>query len=341
MSSCGNGGIPAKVAALQLNAMRLRRFPSLLLSALIQLAPLLRVATAEAATAVAPVIAVLRWAVGAMAVAGSFHAVSGASGITITQGASTITTPRGTNSTPMGFRVQISSTVQGIAQSYTATGLPPGMNCSVQGVISGIPSHSGGYTAQITGWKTSPPGSDSDVANRYFFTANVPIVIVDRPPQITSQPQSVTVNAGGNASFTVVATGDALRYRWLKNDIEVSLSTPGATNATLTLNAVTAAKAGDYKVRILNTGGAIFSDVAVLTVNAAVIPPVLSGELLPEGRFRVRLTGRAGVTYSLQGSFDYVGWTEVLAGDPGAGTLEYTTPDPVIGPLQIFRAVAP
>ena len=70
--------------------MRPARIASLLLSVFLQLAPLVRVAVADTAAVLSPLVALLRWAAGAAAVAGSFHAVSGATGLTMTQGATKI-----------------------------------------------------------------------------------------------------------------------------------------------------------------------------------------------------------------------------------------------------------
>jgi hypothetical protein len=61
----------------------------------LQLAPMVRVAVADTTALLSPIMAIIRWAAGAAAVAGSFHAVSGATGMTVTQGTSTTTSPRG------------------------------------------------------------------------------------------------------------------------------------------------------------------------------------------------------------------------------------------------------
>ena len=52
-------------------------------------------------------------------------------------------------------------------------------------------------------------------------------------PTITSQPQSLAINAGGSAGFSVAATGaGALTYQWFFNCINL----PGATNLSYALN---------------------------------------------------------------------------------------------------------
>lgn len=96
---------------------------------------------------------------------------------------------------------------------------------------------------------------------------------------ITTQPASVTVTAGGSATFTVVATAGSstISYQWRRNGTAIS----GATNATLTLSNVTSANdAGDYTVVVTTDAGMVTSNVATLTVNAA---PVVTPPSTPSG----------------------------------------------------------
>jgi hypothetical protein len=84
-------------------------------------------------------------------------------------------------------------------------------------------------------------------------------------PTIISQPQSQTVAAGANVTFTVTATGTApLSYQWRRNGTNVS----GATSTSLTLSNVQPANAGNYSVRVTNAFGVATSSNAVLTVLA-------------------------------------------------------------------------
>ena len=89
-------------------------------------------------------------------------------------------------------------------------------------------------------------------------------------PAITTPPASLTVAAGANATFSVVATGTApLAYQWFKGDAAIT----SATSATLTLNAVTVADAGTYKVKVSNALSSVTSAAATLTVTTATTPP--------------------------------------------------------------------
>ncbi|MCB1125535.1 MAG: DUF4623 domain-containing protein [Verrucomicrobiae bacterium] len=92
------------------------------------------------------------------------------------------------------------------------------------------------------------------------------------PPAISTGPADTEVLEGGNVSFSVAATGTLpLSYQWLFGETEIE----GATEATLTLTAVTPDQAGEYSVRVTNEADAIVSDPATLTV----IPLVKSDAL--------------------------------------------------------------
>src|SRR5665213_2676219 len=82
-------------------------------------------------------------------------------------------------------------------------------------------------------------------------------------PNITTQPQSQTVQSGANnVTFTVVASATSLNYQWQKNGVNIS----GAVGSTLTLNSVTAANSGGYSVVVSNPYGSVTSATASLAV---------------------------------------------------------------------------
>lgn len=102
------------------------------------------------------------------------------------------------------------------------------------------------------------------------------------PPGITTPPAAQTVEVGADVTFTVVATGSApLTYQWRKDGENI----PGATAATLSLDDVTIAAAGDYDVVVSNAAGSATSTIATLTVNklsqtitfAAISPQPIDG----------------------------------------------------------------
>jgi hypothetical protein len=85
-------------------------------------------------------------------------------------------------------------------------------------------------------------------------------------PEISDQPESLTVNEGADVTFTVAATGTApLAYQWWFNTTPLSAST-----ASFNLTNVTPANAGNYFVIVNNLSGSATSVVATLTV---IVPP--------------------------------------------------------------------
>jgi hypothetical protein len=282
------------VLTFQIDMKNWLRVPTLVLSAMLHLAPLMRVAVAESAVAVSPLMAVIRWMTGAAAVAGAFHGVSGATGLTITQGTTKVTSISATNSVQAaGFRMSIVSSVHGTAASYTFSGLPAGMTGSLQGVVTGIPTVSGTFSARVTGWQNAGGKGDN-------YTTTFSIKVVDQVPTIVTPPTSVSVSVGDPVTFTATVTGTGLTYRWLKDDIE--LAAPAGTAASYVIASAKLTDAGKYKLRITNTGGTAVSTEAVLTVKQAgptvTVPP--AGANLHEGEaftLSVQATGAGAISY--------------------------------------------
>ena len=89
------------------------------------------------------------------------------------------------------------------------------------------------------------------------------------PPVITQQPTNMTVNMGGSATFSVVATGTSpLSYQWLKNGFNLinGGKVSGANSSTLKVTNVSPSDAGIYTVMVSNIVGAVSSSYAALTV---------------------------------------------------------------------------
>ena len=107
-------------------------------------------------------------------------------------------------------------------------------------------------------------------ANNGLLALQIDCAPVAVPPAITAQPASQTVNQGGNATFTVTATGtEPLAYQWWFNQSPLA----GATNNSFTRVGVQPEHAGDYFVVITNAVGAVTSAVATLTV---IVPPSIT-----------------------------------------------------------------
>ena len=91
-------------------------------------------------------------------------------------------------------------------------------------------------------------------------------------PRIVSQPEDVTVVAGGSAVFSVQATAiPAPTYRWQRNGEDI----PGATEPTYVIEAVTLQDDGArFRCVVTNEAGSATSREAVLHVLAPVAPTI-------------------------------------------------------------------
>jgi alpha-tubulin suppressor-like RCC1 family protein len=88
--------------------------------------------------------------------------------------------------------------------------------------------------------------------------------ITDTPPSIQTQPASVTLVSGQNATFSVAASGTDITFQWYRDGMVI----PGATLGTYTESSVTLADDNaSFTVVVSNAVGSISSDPAVLTVN--------------------------------------------------------------------------
>lgn len=117
------------------------------------------------------------------------------------------------------------------------------------------------------------------------------------PPAIAQPLVSLTVNKGQAATFSVAATGNYLGYRWQFGNNWLA----GATNATLVLNNVTPANAGDYRAEVSNLAGIVLSAEVNLTV---IVPPTITEQPVSQNvragssfSLSVRLSGPAPFIY--------------------------------------------
>ncbi len=84
------------------------------------------------------------------------------------------------------------------------------------------------------------------------------------PIIITARPQSINVNPGQSATFTVAASGPGLLYQWFKNGGVIS----GATATSYTIASAQTADAATYAVR-LTSGATVDTLSAKLTVGGS------------------------------------------------------------------------
>jgi hypothetical protein len=166
-------------------------------------------------------------------------------------------------------------------------------------------------------------------------------------PTITTQPQSQTVDAGVNVTFTVAAAGASpLGYQWRKNGVNLA----GQTAATLTLSGVTQADAGNYSVIISNAAGSVTSAEAALTVNPvtppATPPRFLSFLRLANKVFELVFQGEGGQSYQIQASTNLTSWV-ALTNITGGISVAFRDEEAPLFPRRFYRlklegpAVAP
>lgn len=136
------------------------------------------------------------------------------------------------------------------------------------------------------------------------------------PPALLEQPESLTVNEGETATFTVVAEegDDPLTYQWQKGGADLT----DADGPTLVLEAVLPADEGMYTVVVSGPGGDVVSEPAELTVLAkpTVFPETLE---VPAERSDQLVTVDAvsGVDWTAESGAD---WIVITYGTAGSGS---------------------
>jgi Immunoglobulin domain/Immunoglobulin I-set domain len=89
------------------------------------------------------------------------------------------------------------------------------------------------------------------------------------PTSVPIMPQTLEAPPGATADFFVNPNGDPpLHYQWQKNGVNL----PGQTNVSLTLSNVAVADGGGYRAVAFNEAGALYSEEALLTLTASVLP---------------------------------------------------------------------
>ncbi len=139
------------------------------------------------------------------------------------------------------------------------------------------------YQIAVDGLGTGP-GSFGTIA----FHMN----LVNPLPVIATPPQSLIVNPGATATFTVGATGPApLRYQWRFNNTTLN----GQTNTSLVLNNVSAVNQGNYFALVSNNSGSVTSSPASLTLRVApTITLAVQSQIVDPGNNATFVVGASG-----------------------------------------------
>jgi sugar lactone lactonase YvrE len=167
-----------------------------------------------------------------------------------------------------------------------------------------------GYPVQLFTNLTTPYGGNYQVIVSSPWgsvTSSIATMTIVFPPAITNQPVAQTVINGGNAAFSVTATGTApLAYQWQFNG--VNLTDEGEFSGTATTNLVVTAAttndAGLYDVIVSNAWGSVTSSVVALSI---AFPPTITNQPVAQtiingsnALFSVTATGTAPLAYQWQ-----------------------------------------
>jgi hypothetical protein len=305
--------------------------PASLLSFLLQRSPLVRLLGTAELSLSSPAGALLRSAVTAAAI-GGYHTLAGATQLS--------TNPASPATARVGEPFSMVFAFVGApksAGSYEIRGtLPPGLSIpglsgdllnDSSGTITGTPTLAGSYALSVRGWNNTNKRGDGGTLT-YTITINVQAGAV-AATTITTQPASLSVNSGGAASFSVVATGEGtLSYQWTKDGTTIF----GATASTLSLPSVSASSAGDYRVVVTGSGGSVTSQPATLTVITAQAPTIVTPPLTQTVVVGARLTLSVDATGTAPLSYQ---WRK--AGTPIVGA---TNPSFTLPSVQAMDAAA-
>lgn len=274
---------------------RVQKIPALALAAALQILPMARVACVNQVASPSGFAIVFRWFAGAVALLGSYHAVSGASaavaGMQNLNPIGPITTnATGKVSQTFAYRIVVTNPGVDTAQAYyNASPLPPGLtintNIGGNGYITGVPTTAGVYPVTLLAGNANYVGVVTLSATITLTSASG-----SSPPAITGPPTNQTAQVGANVTFTATVTGTSpLSYVWKFG----SASIPGATTSALQLANVQTTNSGTYSVTVTNSAGSA-SASANLTVNAPSSPPSITAQ--PQN---VTVTNGADATFAV------------------------------------------
>jgi len=204
----------------------------------------------------------------------------------------------GAVSTPPAFTTQPQNlaVTAGLSATFSAnaSGSPTPTYQWQKGGINIAGATASSYT--ISGVQTTDAGSYAVVATNVAgsatsASATLTVNAAAVAPAITTQPQSATVNVGGNVSFSVVANGSpSPTYQWLKGGSIIA----GATGSTYSITGVQTTDGGSYTVAVSNSAGSVTSSAATLTVQTA---PAITSQ--PQS---ATVTTGSGVTFTVVAS---------------------------------------
>jgi uncharacterized repeat protein (TIGR03803 family) len=217
-------------------------------------------------------------------------------------------------------------------------------NVSTTGVLTNFHSFQGGSdgAAPLAGLTAGTNGVFYGVASAAGKNSDGTVFAISAfSPFVVTQSLSQKIVSGSTVSLSVAAGGTApLSYQWQTNSVNLPENSHffGTRTATLTINNVTAADAGNYAVVIQNSSGVVTSSNIVLTVidrPGLTISSPKNNSVVTKSTFTAsgRTSGSVGVAhvfYQLNGggwqlansSDGYLHWTAVITAPPGTNVFQ-------------------
>jgi hypothetical protein len=208
----------------------------------------------------------------------------------------------------------------GTGATLAAT-VPSGIPLTCQWLFDGTTVIPGATNLALT-LPTVKPADGGDysliLSNAYGATTSAPVTLT----VISVQPTNLTVFAGQDAQFTLLATPPAsLLSQWGFGGADV----PAATSATLQLSAVRSAQAGQYVVTVTNAAGQVASAAATLEVDFPAA--ALDSPLCASSQFQFTVNGVPGLTYVVEASTNLLDWEAVATNTPPFVFVDQTASD--------------
>ena len=324
--------------------MRLLRLPALVLAIALQMAPVCRLACLNHGGPTAGYAIVYKCLLGAVALLGTYHAVSAASaaiaGVSSTSPIGPVTTnATGTVGQPFSYRIIVTNPGKDHSQDFwNAAPLPPGLtintNIGGNGWITGTPTTAGSYPVTLTAGNANSVivvHKDITIAVQGTGTS---------PPSITGPPTNQIVSAGTTVTFTVAASGGDLTYQWRFNGTNLA----NANAAALTLSSVTTNQSGFYSVMVSNSASSTVSGDAQLLV---VPPPDLG--TAPSLGLLTQAAGQIALSFAVAPGYRYIvettdtltpgSWVQLTNVPPSYVGSSMTLPQGVTTPARRFYRV--
>jgi hypothetical protein len=146
------------------------------------------------------------------------------------------------------------------------------------------------------------------------------LTVTTQMPAIAAQPATQTVATGSTAVMSVTAT-NASSYQWRRNGTPL----PGATAASLVVNAASAASAGAYSVLVTGSGGSVTS----ATANLAVVDATDFGHLF---NLSINTTLSSGGNFTMGYVVGGAGAKPLVVRAVGPGLAAFGVPGTLVDP---------